>query len=118
MKRQQLLFLHIFYWSVYIIGSIIVPYFLFENDKLIWDITFLITSVICFYFNYFFVVPQFFDVNNLYKTICSSDERNKTTLNRQFERDRIHMDQLIADLYQLGKLDAKIPSIEELYRNL
>ena len=57
-------------------------------------------------------------LNNLYKTICSSDERNKTTLNRQFERDRIHMDQLIADLYQLGKLDAKIPSIEELYRNL
>ena len=71
MKRQQLLFLHIFYWSVNIIGSIIVPYFLFENDKLIWDITFLITSVICFYFNYFFVVPQFFDINNLYKTILA-----------------------------------------------
>ena len=71
MKRQQLLFLNIFYWSVNIIGSIIVPYFLFENDKLIWDITFLITSVICFYFNYFFVVPQFFDINNLYKTILA-----------------------------------------------
>lgn len=71
MKKQQLLFLHLFYWIIYSIGSILIPQFIYHSDTLMLNITFAITSFVCFYFNYFFVVPKFFDVNNLYKTLVA-----------------------------------------------
>ena len=72
MKKKQLLFLHIFYWIANIIGSFIIPIFIYKTDDiLVWDLTFWATSFICFYFNYFYVVPRFFDVNNLYKTLLA-----------------------------------------------
>ena len=69
MKQKQLLFLHIFYWTMYFVGTIIVPYFIYHKEYLILGLTYFMTSFICFYFNYFFIVYRFFDIKKLYKTI-------------------------------------------------
>lgn len=71
MKKQQLLFLHIFYWSIYILGTFIFPYLLFGKQADYFKITFAITSFICFYINYFFVIPKFFHLQNLSKTLIA-----------------------------------------------
>lgn len=69
MKNKALLYLHIFYWLIYMIGSILIPYYVFQIGHPILDVTFFITSFACFYINYFLVAPAFFDINKLYKTI-------------------------------------------------
>jgi two-component system LytT family sensor kinase len=69
MKKKQLLFLHFVYWLMYITGTIIIPNFVYRKGYLIFDLTFFLTSLVCFYFNYFFIVPRFFDIQKLYKTI-------------------------------------------------
>ncbi|MDF2553635.1 MAG: histidine kinase [Chryseobacterium sp.] len=69
MKITKLLYLHVFFWSIYIIGSLIIPYFVFDSPNTIFNLTFFITSIICFYVNYFVVVPKFFDGDKIYKSI-------------------------------------------------
>ncbi len=69
MKINKLLYLHIFFWSIYSIGSVLIPYFVFDSSNTIFNITFFITSIICFYFNYFVVVPRFFDGDRIYKLV-------------------------------------------------
>ncbi|KMQ65944.1 histidine kinase [Chryseobacterium sp. FH2] len=73
MKTNKLLYLHLFFWGIYIIGSVLIPYFAFNSSKNsnILHITFFITSFTCFYINYFFVVPKFFDTSNLYKSVIA-----------------------------------------------
>lgn len=71
MKKQQLLFLHLFYWSIYILGTFLFPYLIFGTKVDYFKITFAITSFICFYINYFFVIPKFFDLQNLFKTLLA-----------------------------------------------
>lgn len=71
MKKKQLIYLHIFYWFIYIGGAMVIPYFVFHSKHFILNITFFITSFICFYVNYFLVVPNFFDANKLYKSIIA-----------------------------------------------
>ena len=50
-------------------GSVIIPYFAFNSIKTIFNITFFITSIICFYINYFVIVPKFFDGDKIYKSV-------------------------------------------------
>ncbi|AZB23887.1 sensor histidine kinase [Chryseobacterium bernardetii] len=69
MKQRQLIFLHIFYWTMFLVGTIIVPYFVYDTQHIEFKFTYLLTSLICFYFNFFIIVPRFFDINKLYKTI-------------------------------------------------
>lgn len=69
MKQRQLLFLHWLYWLMYIVGTIIIPNFIYKKSYLILDLTYFLTSLICFYFNYFIIVPRFFDIHRIYKTI-------------------------------------------------
>lgn len=69
MKINKLLYLHIFFWSIYVIGSVLIPYFAFGSKATIFNITFFITSIICFYVNYFVVVPKFFDGDKIYKSV-------------------------------------------------
>lgn len=69
MKQKQFLFLHIFYWAMYLSGTIIVPYFFFNKQHIAFRLTYLTTSFICFYFNYFFIVRRFFNIKKLYRTI-------------------------------------------------
>ncbi len=71
MKKQQLLFLHIFYWSIYILGTFVLPDLLFGTETRYFKITFALTSFICFYVNYFFVIPKFFNIQNLSKTLLA-----------------------------------------------
>lgn len=71
MKKQQLLFLHLFYWSIYILGTFLFPYLIFGTKVDYFKITFAITSFICFYVNYFFVIPKFFNLQNLSKTLLA-----------------------------------------------
>ncbi|WP_426274558.1 sensor histidine kinase [Chryseobacterium sp. S-02] len=68
MKVNKLLYLHIFFWAIYVTGAVLVPYFVFHSKNTIFNITFFITSIICFYVNYFIVVPKFFDADKLYKS--------------------------------------------------
>lgn len=69
MKKQQLLFLHLLYWGLYL-GDKLVSIIIYKQSYLVLIGTFFLTSFICFYFNYFIVVPRFFDVNRLYKIVA------------------------------------------------
>ncbi|UFH30282.1 histidine kinase [Chryseobacterium sp. C-71] len=69
MKINKLFYLHIFFWTIYVTGSVIIPYFAFDSRNTIFNITFFLTSIICFYVNYFVVVPKFFDGNKIYKSV-------------------------------------------------
>ncbi|MEJ5103580.1 sensor histidine kinase [Chryseobacterium sp. MYb328] len=69
MKKKQLLFLHVFYWAMFLVGTIIVPAFVYKKGYIAFKLTYLLTSFVCFYFNYFFIVPRFFDIKKLYKAI-------------------------------------------------
>lgn len=72
MKKKQLLSLHIFYWCLYFIKEVLEFNFsMKELSKLylVFSVTFFITSFCCFYINYFWVVPKFFDLNKFYKII-------------------------------------------------
>jgi len=72
MKKKQLLFLHLFFWFLYFVREVMDSMFSKEKlDKLdiIFSVTFFITNFSCFYINYFWVVPKFFDLNKTYKLI-------------------------------------------------
>ncbi|WP_089739084.1 sensor histidine kinase [Chryseobacterium jejuense] len=69
MKKKQLLFLHVFYWAMFVVGTIIVPEIYSKREYSILRITYFITSFVCFYFNYIFIVPIFFDIKKLYKIL-------------------------------------------------
>lgn len=69
MKNNQLIYLHILYWIINLLGTVIIPEYVYTHSLTILNSTFFITSFICFYVNYFFVVPKFFNIHQLYKTI-------------------------------------------------
>jgi len=71
MKTNKLIYLHLFFWIIYLSGTILIPFFVFESEKTILHFTFFLTSFICFYVNYFFVVPNFFDTGKLYKSVIA-----------------------------------------------
>lgn len=68
MKTNKLYFLHFFYWALYLIQQIITIVF-YDNSFPVFLATFFVISFFCFYFNYFVVVPRFFDINKLYKIV-------------------------------------------------
>lgn len=68
MKKQQILFLHLLYWGLYLCDKLI-SIIIYKQSFPSLIGTFFLTSFICFYFNYFWVVPKFFDVNRLYKSV-------------------------------------------------
>jgi len=69
MKKQQLLFLHLFYWAFNFSYSILIPLLSEYNQTFVLNITFFLVSVITFYINYFFIVPFFFNIKKLYFSI-------------------------------------------------
>lgn len=69
MKTNKLIYLHLFFWIIYILGSIVIPYFVYNSEHTIFNFTFLITSFTCFYVNYYLVVPNFFEANKIYKSL-------------------------------------------------
>ncbi|WP_202395215.1 Eco57I restriction-modification methylase domain-containing protein [Aeromonas caviae] len=57
-------------------------------------------------------------LNKLYAQIQKAGDREKIILKRQFEQDKIKMENLIKHLFDLGDLDSEIPIVEELYASL
>ncbi len=71
MKRNQIIFLHVFYWILNICGSVLVPMFVYRDKDPLFRISFLVVSFISFYIQYFLIIPRFFDIKRLYKCIIS-----------------------------------------------
>jgi len=69
MRNNQFLGLHIVFWILNIVGTIVIPHVLFDRDHFVLTLTFFVSTLVCFYVNYFFVVPFFFDIRKLYKSL-------------------------------------------------
>lgn len=69
MNTKQFTFLHIFFWIIYLTGSVILPGIAYGIESVILDATFFVASFACFYINYFFVVPKFFNAEKIYHSI-------------------------------------------------
>jgi len=57
-------------------------------------------------------------LNRLYDQIQKTGDRKKIVLERQFEQEKIKMDDLIKNMFDLGDLDFEIPAVEDLYKSL
>ncbi|MBD2816553.1 N-6 DNA methylase [Xenorhabdus sp. Flor] len=57
-------------------------------------------------------------MNKLYSDISKADTRAKIVLERQFDIAEEQMDDFIKDLFDLGELGSKIPSVTDLYNSL
>lgn len=69
MNTKQFTFLHIFFWIIYLTGSVVLPGIAYGIESVILDTTFFVASFACFYINYFFVVPKFFNAEKIYQSI-------------------------------------------------
>lgn len=69
MKLKQLTYLHLFFWIVYILASILFPGIANGFSNLVFDLTFFAISFTCFYINYFFIVPRFFHSDKMYQSV-------------------------------------------------
>jgi len=56
--------------------------------------------------------------HRLYDQIQKTGDRKKIVLERQFEQEKIKMDDLIKNMFDLGDLDFEIPAVEDLYKSL
>lgn len=56
-------------------------------------------------------------LNTLYGQIQKSNDRDKIILERQFEQEKVKMDNLIKNLFDLGSFDSEIPTVKDLYAN-
>lgn len=57
-------------------------------------------------------------LNILYSQIQKSGGRDKIIYERKFKNEKIKMDNLIKNLFNLGDLDSEIPTVEVLYKSL
>lgn len=69
MKIEKFAYLHIFFWVIYLIGSVALPAIASGISSVILDITFFVASFTCFYVNYLLVVPTFFNAEKVYHSI-------------------------------------------------
>lgn len=69
MKIEKFIYLHIFFWVIYLIGSVVLPGIAYGISSVILDITFFVASFACFYVNYFLVVPTFFHADKIYRSV-------------------------------------------------
>ncbi len=69
MKTEKFVYLHLFFWIIYLIGSVVFPGIAHGINSVILDLTFFVASITCFYVNYFFVVPAFFNADKIYHSI-------------------------------------------------
>lgn len=57
-------------------------------------------------------------LNRIFGQIQKSDGRCKIILEREFEQEKMKMEDLIKNLFGLGDLDSEIPAVQDLYRSL
>ena len=58
------------------------------------------------------------NLNKIYMLLIKSDDRTKIILERQFEITKLEMEKHLTELFGLGQLDIKIPTVEDLYSSL
>ncbi|MPS74196.1 MAG: histidine kinase [Chryseobacterium sp.] len=75
MKKQQIIWLQIIYWSLNFFGTVITPlYFLDREDDLqgtVLRITFFLAGIITFYICYLIIIPKVFRQEKVYTVILS-----------------------------------------------
>lgn len=71
MNKTQFIFLHVFYWIIYFLGSVVIPEYMFHEKYPLLSITFFVVSFVCFYINYLYVVPRLFNIHKLYKVVIA-----------------------------------------------
>lgn len=71
MKEKQLGYLHIFFWIIYLSGSVLIPGITYGWKSVVLDFTFFVASFVCFYVNYLYVVPAFFNAEKIYRSILA-----------------------------------------------
>lgn len=73
MKKQQIIWLQIIYWSFDFFGTVITPNFFFPErssyEVSILRITFFMVKILSFYISYIFIFPKFFKLDKLYSAV-------------------------------------------------
>lgn len=75
MKKKQIIWLQIIYWSLNFFGTVITPLYFFdrENDlqSAVLRITFFLAGIITFYMCYLVIIPKVFRQEKVYTVILS-----------------------------------------------
>ena len=71
MKIEKFIYQHIFFWVIYLIGSVILPAIANGISSVTLDMTFFAASFTCFYVNYFFIVPAFFKTEKIHLSLLA-----------------------------------------------
>ncbi|REC48270.1 sensor histidine kinase [Chryseobacterium pennipullorum] len=73
MKRKQIIWLQILYWSFDFFGTIITPFYFFPDELSdqvrVLKITFFIVKILSFYILYLFIFPRVFRPDTLYTAV-------------------------------------------------
>lgn len=75
MKKKQIIWLQIIYWSLNFFGTVITPVFFFSKEidlqSIILSITFFLAGIITFYICYLAIIPKVFRPEKIYTVILS-----------------------------------------------
>lgn len=75
MKKKQIIWLQIIYWSLNFFGTVITPLYFFEKDNnlqsTVLRITFFLAGIITFYICYLAIIPKVFRPEKIYTVIVS-----------------------------------------------
>jgi len=75
MKKQQIIWLQIIYWSLNFFGTVITPIFFFAKEKKLQSevlrTTFFLSGILTFYICYLFIIPKVFRQEKVYTVILS-----------------------------------------------
>lgn len=75
MKKKQIIWLQIIYWSLNFFGTVITPLYFFERENdlqsTVLRITFFLAGIITFYICYLVIIPKVFRQEKVYTVILS-----------------------------------------------
>jgi len=75
MKKKQIIWLQIIYWSLNFFGTVITPLYFFDRENnlqsTVLRITFFLAGIITFYICYLVIIPKFFRQEKVYTVILS-----------------------------------------------
>jgi len=75
MKKQQIIWLQIIYWSLNFFGTVITPLYFFDREdnmqSTVLRITFFLAGIITFYICYLIIIPKVFRQEKIYTVILS-----------------------------------------------
>jgi two-component system LytT family sensor kinase len=75
MKKNQVIWLQIIYWSLNFFGTVLTPAFFFDQEnnlqRTVLRVTFFLAGIGTFYICYLFIIPKVFKPKKLYTVIIS-----------------------------------------------